>query len=115
MVPFLYIMYELIGPSVGLLRALQIEKDPEVRKDIRRAMWVTIISWWFYPIVYLIPMLAIPTGSAVVAVQVGYSIADTVAKCGVGLLVYRVAATKSKRMYVPGVGYVNARKQIREA
>jgi hypothetical protein len=115
MVPFVYIMYELIGPSVGLLKALEIEKDPEVRRDIRRAMWVTIISWNFYPIVYLIPMFGIPTGTAVAAVQVGYSIADVMAKCGVGLLVYRVAVAKSKLLWVPGLGYANERRAIREA
>jgi len=33
--------------------------------------------------------------SAVVVIQIGYSIADIIAKCGVGLLVYTITVTKS--------------------
>mgnify|MGYP005857827869 CR=1 FL=1 len=40
-------------------------------------------------------MLGVTGSSAVVAIQIGYSISDIIAKCGVGLLVYSITAAKS--------------------
>ena len=40
-------------------------------------------------------MLGITGSTAAVAVQIGYSIADIIAKCGVGLLVYSITVAKS--------------------
>ena len=40
-------------------------------------------------------MLGIEGASAVVAIQIGYSISDIIAKCGVGLLIYNITSVKS--------------------
>jgi len=40
-------------------------------------------------------MLGVTGGNATVAVQVGYTIADIVAKAGFGVLIYLIAARKS--------------------
>merc|ERR1711907_131571 len=58
--------------------------------------------WCTYPVVYIFPMLsgtdqgkAGLSASAIVAVQVGYTVSDIISKCGVGYLVYRIGLAKS--------------------
>lgn len=92
MIPFVYIVYTLL---IGLAEATNSESDPRVRKLIRWSQWATVVSWCTYPIVYLFPMLGIQGNSAIVAIQLGYSVSDIVAKCGVGLLVYSITTAKS--------------------
>lgn len=90
MIPFLYIVYSLV---VGLKDS--IESQPEEAKGlIKLAAWVVVVSWSFYPIVYLLPNFGIE--SAYVAVEIGYSIADIVAKAGFGVLIYMIARRKSE-------------------
>lgn len=97
MVPFVYIVYTLF---VGLKGA--VESQPaEVKSLVAVARWVTVLSWCTYPIVFIIPMLAScssssPCNSAFTGVQVGYSIADIIAKPLMGLLVWAIAAKKSE-------------------
>jgi len=53
-------------------------------------------------LVFVLPMLGVTGGDATVAVQVGYTIADIVAKAGFGVLIYLIAARKSDaEKYVP--------------
>lgn len=92
MVPFVYIVFTL---AVGLASATSAEEDPAVAGMIRTAQRLTIVSWCTYPVVYLFPMLGISGAQAICAIQVGYCIADVVAKCGVGLVVYRITMAKS--------------------
>lgn len=40
-------------------------------------------------------MLGLSGTSVIIAIQLGYSIADIVAKCGVGLLIYNITSAKS--------------------
>ena len=40
------------------------------------------------------PQLGVEAGSATVALQVGYSIADILAKCGYGFMIYAIAKAK---------------------
>lgn len=91
MIPFLYILYQLV---VGLKES--IAKQPEnVKQLIHYATYLVIASWAFYPIVYLLPLLGITGGSAIVAVEVGYTIADIVAKAVFGLVIFTIAVRKS--------------------
>merc|ERR1711871_456052 len=93
MIPFCYIVYALF---VGLKQAVD-KQDPAARGLVSSARWVTIISWTTYPVVYILPMLGFDTAnSALVGIQVGYSISDFVSKCVVGLMVTRIAIAKSK-------------------
>lgn len=94
-VPFVYIVWELFR---GLSAA--IERQPEsVRGLIKQARLLTVASWAFYPLVYIIPILGIEGGAAETYLQVGYTIADIIAKAGVGVLVYLIAVRKSAVEY----------------
>jgi len=93
MLPFIYIIYELL---VGLAGATELETDPKVKGLIRRAQVVTVLSWLTYPVVYVFPMIGFSGAGAVVAIQVGYCVSDIIAKCGVGLIIYSVTAAKSE-------------------
>jgi len=91
MIPFLIIVFELF---VGLKKSL--DSQPEaVRGLINQARWLTIISWCFYPIVFVFPMIGFTGGAATTAVQVGYTICDIVSKAVFGVLIYTIASRKS--------------------
>jgi bacteriorhodopsin len=55
-----------------------------------------LLSWGVYPIAYLLPMLGITGTSATIGVQLGYTIADVLAKPVFGLLVFAIAVAKTK-------------------
>merc|ERR1711868_114022 len=97
MVPFCYIVYELL---VGLAAATASETDPRVRDLVFRAQWVTVVSWLTYPVVYIFPMLGFHGAQAVVNIQVGYCVSDVISKCGVGLIIYQISYEKSKQEIV---------------
>lgn len=92
MIPFLWIVYELF---VGLKDSMAAQPEA-VRGLINRARWLTVIAWSFYPIVFIFPMIGLTGGAANTAVQVGYSIADIVAKALFGLVIYMIAVRKSE-------------------
>jgi bacteriorhodopsin len=92
MVPFTIIVLELFG---GLKKA--IDSQPEsVRGLVNNARFLTVGSWCFYPVVFLLPMLGMTGGAASAAVQVGYTIADVVAKAVFGIFIYSIAVKKSE-------------------
>merc|ERR1719491_2878107 len=93
MLPFCYIVYELL---LGLSAATRSETDEKVRSLVFRAQWVTVVSWLTYPAVYIFPMLGFAGAEAVVAIQVGYCVSDIISKCGVGLIIYSITAAKSE-------------------
>ena len=94
-IPFLYIVYQLF---VGLGAA--IERQPEgVRNLVKQARLLTFASWGFYPIVYMIPYTNFSGANVETAVQIGYTIADLIAKVGVGILVFVIALRKSEIEY----------------
>ncbi|MFP4125902.1 MAG: bacteriorhodopsin-like [Alphaproteobacteria bacterium] len=92
MIPFLWIIYELF---VGLKEA--IARQPEdVRGLVNAARWVTVLAWAFYPVVYFAGIFfGLGGGVSETVVQVGYTIADIVAKAAFGLLIYAIAMRKS--------------------
>jgi bacteriorhodopsin len=90
-IPFLYILYVLF---VELTRSL--ERQPAaVRGTVSRLRLLLLASWGVYPIAYLFPLLGFDGASAWVLKQGGYSIADIVAKCVYGLVIYKIARLKS--------------------
>ncbi len=93
MIPFLYIVIKLFS---GLSES--IEKQPEdVRGLISSARWVVIVSWSFYPIVYFAPFaMALDGGTATTVIEVGYTIADIVAKAVFGVMIFMIAVRKSQ-------------------
>ena len=92
MVPFLWIVYELF---IGLKTSLA-SQPPQVRSLVNAARYLVIISWSFYPIVFIFPMLGIDGASAEIAVQIGYSIADILAKAVFGIVIFAIALKKSE-------------------
>jgi len=93
MIPFIYIVYTLV---VGLANATNAEPDTSIRKSIRTAQYMTVVSWLTYPIVYVIPMLGARGSNAVVGIQMGYCISDIISKCGVGFIIYGITNAKSQ-------------------
>jgi bacteriorhodopsin len=92
MIPFLWITYELY---VGLGKA--IESQPEnARGLVKAARNVTIASWSFYPVVYFAGAIGLEGATATVVVEVGYTIADIIAKAGFGVLIFLIAVRKSE-------------------
>jgi len=92
MIPFLWIVYQLY---VGLGEA--IEKQPEsARGLVRTARNVVVASWAFYPIVYFAGAVGIEGATATVIIEVGYTVADLIAKAGFGVLIFMIALRKSE-------------------
>ncbi len=92
MIPFLIIQFELF---VGLKGAIAAQ-PASVRGMVSAARYITVVTWLFYPIVYILPMLGLSGSSAIVGVQVGYSIADVLAKAAFGIFIYSIAVKKSE-------------------
>jgi len=90
-IPFLYILYVLF---VELTKSLD-RQPPEVAASVRRLRLLLIATWGVYPISYLFPVLGLSGTDAFVARQVGYSVADVLAKCLFGLVIYKIARMKS--------------------
>jgi bacteriorhodopsin len=92
MIPFLWIVYQLYS---GLGKA--IESQPEsARGLVRTARNVTVASWCFYPVVYFAGAIGLEGATATVIVEVGYTIADIIAKAGFGVLIFLIAMRKSE-------------------
>ncbi len=91
-IPFAYILYVL---WVELSKSL-VRQPAAVQTLVRNMRLLLLFSWGVYPIAYLLPMLGITGTSATVGVQLGYTIADVLAKPVFGLLVFAIAVAKTK-------------------
>jgi bacteriorhodopsin len=92
MIPFLIIQYELF---VGLKSAIALQPESS-RGMVSTARYITVVTWFFYPIVFILPMIGLTGAGAVVGVQVGYSIADVLAKAAFGIFIYNIAVAKTQ-------------------
>jgi bacteriorhodopsin len=90
-IPFAYILYVL---WVELGKSMTTQPE-QVRKDLRGLRLLLLATWGVYPIAFLLPQLGIDGADSFVGRQVGYSIADVLAKCLFGLLIYKIAREKS--------------------
>jgi len=91
MVPFSYVVMTLVG---GLNEAT--DKQPQsVKGLVVTARYLTVISWLTYPFVYIIKNIGLAGSVATTYEQVGYSIADVVAKAVFGVLIWAIASGKS--------------------
>ena len=89
--PFIYILYVLF---VELGKSL--ERQPAgVAETIGRLRLLLIATWGVYPIAYIFNIVGDQTASSFVTVQVGYTIADVLAKCVFGLTILKIARMKS--------------------
>jgi bacteriorhodopsin len=92
-IPFLYIMYVLfieIGKSLA-------SQSPKVQGLLKGARLLLIATWGVYPITFILAMnsTGAPSFDEVVSREIGYSIADILAKCVFGLIIFTIARIKS--------------------
>ena len=89
MIPFSYILYEMIK-GVGA----SIKTQPLVVQPLfKKTRLLIILSWSFYPLVYILPLFGL---SAFISIQVGFTFVDIVAKSVFGILIYIIAQRKSE-------------------
>jgi bacteriorhodopsin len=91
-IPFLYILYILF---VELGKSL--DNQPEgVAATIGRLRLLLVATWGVYPVSYILGMgEGMASAEQFVGVQVGYTIADILAKCVFGLTIFKIARMKS--------------------
>ena len=90
-IPFLYILYVLF---VELSKSL--DRQPAgVAETVGRLRLLLIATWGVYPIAYIFNIVGDASSSSFVTVQVGYTLADVLAKCVFGLTILKIARMKS--------------------
>jgi bacteriorhodopsin len=89
--PFLYILY-ILWAELSLT-----EQDQPVRvvRLVRAAKYLMAVAWAFFPVVYLIPMFGTVSSSVEVGLQIGYALADWVAKASYGFMIFAIARAQS--------------------
>jgi bacteriorhodopsin len=92
MIPFTLIVIDLF---VGLKASIASQAE-SVRGLVSSARLVTVVSWCFYPIVFVFPMIGFTGGGATTAVQIGYTVCDIISKAMFGVLIYNIAVRKSE-------------------
>jgi len=92
-IPFLYIMYVLF---VEISKSLAAQ-SPKVQGLLKTARTLLVATWGVYPITFILAMndVGAPSFEAVVSREVGYTIADILAKCAFGLIIFVIARVKS--------------------
>ena len=91
-IPFLYILYVLF---VELGKSLERQSEA-VQRKIKELRLLLLATWGVYPIAFIANMNA--TGfdeTSFVLRETGYTIADILAKCLFGLMVFTIARIKS--------------------
>ena len=89
MIPFSYILYEMIKGIGASIKSQPLVVQPLFKKT----RLLIILSWSFYPLVYILPLFGL---SAFVSIQVGFTVVDIVAKSVFGVLIYIIAQRKSE-------------------
>jgi len=94
-IPFLYILITLVRE----MSAAQQRESASVAKALRLAMIILVGTWLVYPIAYLFPVIFGTDSSMAETVrQVGYSIADLLAKPVYGLAILAVAKLRTAEL-----------------
>ncbi len=102
--PFLYIVYTLFTE----FNAAVARQPASAQPLFRWARLLLFATWGFYPIVYSLKYLGGYDANVLVAVQIGYCIADVVAKAGFGVLIYQIARAKGLELQSTGAADVAA-------
>ena len=92
-IPFLYILYVL---WFEMKKSLDTQSD-KVRGLFQTLRVLLIATWGVYPITFILAMNGpeIATAADVVNREIGYTIADILAKCLFGLIIFSIARIKS--------------------
>jgi bacteriorhodopsin len=92
MVPFAYILFVLTGE----LKASGLRETGAIAKSVKNATTVLLATWMVYPIAYLVPVIFDASHEgAEAARQVGYTLADITAKALFGLMILKIAKSRS--------------------
>lgn len=91
MVPFMLIAYQLL---VTLASATNSQPSG-VRGLVLSARVLTLVVWCIYPALFVMPLMGLKGTGAFLTTQISYAVADMVAKCCYGALLYMVVARKS--------------------
>ena len=95
MIPFLYILVTLVGQ----ISAAAKRESASVAQALRLAMVLLLVAWLVYPIAYLFPIFFEEGSSTAETVrQVGYSVADLLAKPVYGLAILAVAKRRTAEL-----------------
>jgi bacteriorhodopsin len=86
----------ILATLFGELSTQIASENPAVQGTLRTLRLVLLVTWSFYPIAYLAPVLLADAAVGFVVVNVGYAIADITAKAGYGLLIHHIAKVKTK-------------------
>ncbi len=92
MIPYLYIYAVIIQKMAPVISA----NPGLVGSRLALARNVLLITWLFYPISYLGPVLGLDGATGEVVLQVGYTLADITAKAGFGIVIYLIAAARTE-------------------
>jgi bacteriorhodopsin len=91
-IPFLYILYVLF---VELGKSLE-RQSAAVQRKVKELRLLLLATWGVYPIAFIANMNAVGfEESSFVLREVGYSVADILAKCLFGLVIFTIARIKS--------------------
>ena len=96
---FVYLYIALIGA----VRASLPTMGPEAGASLRNATIVLLSSFGVYPLVYAIPVFVDVTPAWSATMQVGYSVADVIAKVGFGVLTHKVAKLRTAEDVLAGI------------
>jgi bacteriorhodopsin len=89
--PFLYILYILWAE----LSITEQDQPTRVTRLVRAAKYLMAFAWAFFPVVYLVPLFGTVGSSVEVGLQIGYALADWVAKASYGFMIYAIAKAQS--------------------
>jgi bacteriorhodopsin len=89
---FIYVLYVLF---VELTKSLS-GQPARIRNLVSGMRWVILVTWLVYPVAYILPRLISNPATALVVRQLGYSIADVLAKPLFGLFAVLIMLIKSR-------------------
>jgi bacteriorhodopsin len=89
--PFIYILYVLWAE----LSLVEEDLPNRVAKLVRSSKILLVCAWGFFPLVYLVPFFGTVSSEVVVGLQIGYALADWVAKASFGFMIYAIAKAQS--------------------
>lgn len=90
-IPFLYILYVLF---VELGKSLE-SQSPQVVGRIKQLRLVLLGTWLVYPIAFVANAGEVESATGFVLRETGYTVADILAKCLFGLMIFSIARIKS--------------------
>merc|ERR1719313_2023328 len=99
MIPFLFVVGTLVvglAPKKGKKGDKGDADSQRLDTLIGAARYLTVFSWCTYPVIYCVKTFGVNSAQATAIEQVGYSLADFLAKAVFGVLIWAIASTKSE-------------------